>query len=304
VSLTVPGEGTPAYEFTPTTDESGHFTLTGIEAGTYEVRVKQAHTLQNVQTVTLAGGSNTTYLGVLREGDANDDNFIIMIDFSILAATFGVCEGTDGYDERADGGGDGCILMIDFSLLASNFGQGGDNLQMTAPKTSQTSDVAMGIDPVSTRIEPGGTFDVAVVVETGTQQVDGAQIALTFDPTILQVEGLTAGEALNLELASQFDNERGSISFAAGTLSNFPSGSLNVVQIRFKAFTAGESTLSFAQAGFALSLPKGVTGSDVTFGGASVLGEVMDGEVTVSEPTAITVSSLQEGEASWLWAVR
>jgi hypothetical protein len=77
-----------------------------------------------MQTVTLTGGSNTIDLGTLREGDANDDNFIMMIDFSILAATFGVCEGTDGFDERADGGGDGCILITDFSLLASNFGLG------------------------------------------------------------------------------------------------------------------------------------------------------------------------------------
>jgi hypothetical protein len=144
VSLTVPGEGVPAYEFTPTTDESGHFTLTGIEAGTYEVRVKHAHTLQNVQTVTLGAGSNTIDLGILREGDANDDNFVTIIDFSILAATFAVCEGTDGYDERADFNGDSCVTILDFSLLASNFGQGGQSAPMTPNR--ETSPLKLGGD--------------------------------------------------------------------------------------------------------------------------------------------------------------
>jgi hypothetical protein len=58
----------------------------------------------------------------LREGDANDDNFITIIDFSILAATFGVCEGSGGYDARADFNGDGCIAILDFSLLVWNIG--------------------------------------------------------------------------------------------------------------------------------------------------------------------------------------
>jgi hypothetical protein len=115
------------YSFTPTTDFNGHFTLTDIWPGIYEVRVKKGTSLQNSQTITLSAGSNTIDLGILREGDANDDNLITIVDFSILAATFALCEGDDGYDARADFNGDGCILITDFSLLASNFGESGDD---------------------------------------------------------------------------------------------------------------------------------------------------------------------------------
>jgi hypothetical protein len=137
ISFTIPGEDTPAYEFTPTTDEDGDFTLTGIEARTYEIGVKQAHTLQNVQTVTLAAGSNTIDFGTLREGDANDDNAVTLLDFSILATTFGKCEGSTGFDGRADFNEDDCIALLDFSLLASHFGQAGQGAQATTPAPPQ-----------------------------------------------------------------------------------------------------------------------------------------------------------------------
>jgi hypothetical protein len=59
VSLTRPGESTPEYEFTPTTDQYGHFTISGVEPGTYEMRVKHSHTLENMVEVTLVAGTNT-----------------------------------------------------------------------------------------------------------------------------------------------------------------------------------------------------------------------------------------------------
>jgi hypothetical protein len=49
------------------------------------------------------------------------------VDFSILSAAYGACEGTAGYDYRADFNGDRCVSAIDFSLLASNYGKGGES---------------------------------------------------------------------------------------------------------------------------------------------------------------------------------
>ena len=128
VTLTLSGQGAPAYSFAPTTDASGAFTLTGIVPGTYDLRVKHSHTLQNRQTVTLAAGANPPVaVGVLREGDANNDNYVTLLDFSILVTTFGKCTGAPGYDARADFNGDTCVTLLDFSLLATNFGQAGQN---------------------------------------------------------------------------------------------------------------------------------------------------------------------------------
>lgn len=74
--------------------------------------------------MSLVTGSNSIDFGLLYEGDANHDNLISILDFSILSATFGKSQG--GYDEGADLNGDGCITPLDFSQLASNFGQSGE----------------------------------------------------------------------------------------------------------------------------------------------------------------------------------
>jgi hypothetical protein len=298
-------ESTPAYEFTPTTDENGTFTIVGVEPGTYEVRVKKSTTLQNMQTVTLVGGTNTFDLGILREGDANDDNFVTILDFSILAAAFAKCEGSSSHDERADFNGDGCVTILDFSLLASNFGQSGQNSPALTNQPS-TSDVAMVIEPASTSIKPSETFSVTVRLDAAGRQVDGAQATLKFDPAVLEVQEVTAGDApqgdssskLELDLMNQFDNQNGTIEFAAGTLEeggSGASGAFDLVQIQFRALEAGETALTFEL--------DGPTSSDVTFRGASVLRRPKeghaDGMVTVSEPTAITVASLQGTTIGW-----
>jgi hypothetical protein len=125
VSLTIPGAQTPAYEFTTATDENGAFVVSGITPDTYDVRVKNSHTVRNTQTITLVQGQNTVNFGTLREGDANDDNFVTLADFSTLVSTFAKCDGDTGYDARADFNNDGCVTLLDFSLLAANFGQAG-----------------------------------------------------------------------------------------------------------------------------------------------------------------------------------
>jgi hypothetical protein len=101
----------------------------GLLPGQYTACVKHSHTLQTCQSVTLAGGANLVDFGTLREGDANDDNCVLLVDFSILVSTFGRCTGNAGFDGRADFDGSGCVVLVDFSLLATNFGQCGD----TAP---------------------------------------------------------------------------------------------------------------------------------------------------------------------------
>jgi hypothetical protein len=84
--------------------------------------VKNSHTVSNRKTgVVLVAGRNDLDLGTLREGDANNDDRVSIIDFSILAAGFSPL-----YDARADFNQDGSVTIIDFSRLAQNFGVQGD----------------------------------------------------------------------------------------------------------------------------------------------------------------------------------
>jgi hypothetical protein len=104
-----------------TTDTSGNFTLAGLTPGTYDIRVKNSHTLANRRTVSLAPGANAESFGTLKEGDANDDNCVTLTDFSILATAF-----FPAYDLRADFNQDGYVSVVDFSMLRENFAVCGD----------------------------------------------------------------------------------------------------------------------------------------------------------------------------------
>jgi hypothetical protein len=303
VPLTVafcnPGNPTPIQTFSPTTDENGSFSLTGVALGNGNVSVKHEHTLRNGQNVTVVAGINNLNLGTLREGDANNDNAINLLDFSSLASTFAKCEGTAGFDERADFNEDGCINLLDFSLLASNFAQIGDNTCVAAAaaapnhqpeRAEEGANVAIAIEPAQTSVKPGETFTITLVTRAGEQTVDGIHSALNFDPQLLEVVQVRQGETLPQELLNQFDNQNGTIDVAAGALENLPTGTIELVQLQFRALQAGESALSFQ-----FEAPRQ---TNITFGGSSIFGEHTNGVVTISEPTAVTVIEFGKREGS------
>jgi len=280
VSLIPLGDTTPVYTFNTTTDEQGGFTVDGITPGTYQVLVKNTHTLQNSQVVTLAAGINAVALGTLLEGDANNDNYVTLLDFSILVSTYGVCQGMGGYDDRADFNEDSCVTLLDFSLLATNFGQSGVAGFQSNPvnniREGGSGEVMLSIDPLVSDVREGDTFLVSMRVEAGSQPVDGVQFSLNFDPQYLQVVEISnASNALPLVLLNQFDNENGTLDYAAGALSNFPSGTFNLVQVRFQAVQEISSTALV----FHYGLPRN---TDATYGGSSVLQGAADGSVSIT----------------------
>ena len=122
------GSTTVVYDLTATADVTGAMIIDGaantIAPGTYQIAVKYPNSLQAVQTVTLAAGANSVYMGILPMGDANDDNFVTLLDFSLLASTFNT-DVSETLDGRADFNGDGFVTLLDFSILASNFNTGG-----------------------------------------------------------------------------------------------------------------------------------------------------------------------------------
>ncbi|MFQ5342788.1 MAG: cohesin domain-containing protein, partial [Anaerolineae bacterium] len=297
LSLTLSGESVPAYEFTPTTDESGTCTVSGIAPGTYQAQVKNGHTLQNTQTVTLTAGANNIDFGTLREGDANNDNYVTLLDFSILATTFGKGQGAPGYDDRADFNGDGFVTLLDFSLLATNFGQAGDTLQGSPLQVkstqrlsssgifdddvlTQAGPVVLAIVPLTTTVNAGDTFDIAVEVRAGAQQVDSVGAYLDFNPTLLQAKSITPGPVtvadLPLGFANSLDNVNGHADFARGvavTDPTYPSGTFILATFTFTATAESAGT----PISFQLADPRR---SIATFGGFSVLDHTQAGTVT------------------------
>lgn len=104
---------------TVTTDPYGVFTTT-VTAGTYHISVKGAHTLENVRyNVTLTPAIQLVGLGTLIEGDANNDNAVGILDYSMLYSTF------DSSGPAADFNQDGIVNILDYSLLYANYDRTG-----------------------------------------------------------------------------------------------------------------------------------------------------------------------------------
>jgi hypothetical protein len=280
VGLTVPGEIAPLYTFTTTSDSMGSFRLEGFQPGFYDIRVKGSHSLQNLATLELLDGENGVYLGSLSEGDANDDNSVSLIDFSLLAGTFSGCLGDAGFDARADFNQDGCVDMLDFSLLATHFDEIGaanadGGIQTSAAPSFASGPVGLSLAPAALETGVGQVFQVDVLVEAGDQAVDAAQVGLVFDPAVLQVTGLYDGGTLPNSLLSRYDNSAGTIEYAAGMLSNFPTGTFTLLTIEFEAIAPSAGSSLSLQGGMGLE-------NGATYGGASVLGATNDGLVVVA----------------------
>jgi len=98
-----------------------------VPPGIYDVRVRQSHTLNNrVAGVTIIAGVNDLDAGTLREGDANADDCVTIVDFSILRKALGSERGQPAYNRQADFNEDGFVSIADFWLLRLNFGVCGD----------------------------------------------------------------------------------------------------------------------------------------------------------------------------------
>jgi hypothetical protein len=101
---------------------------TGLPDGVYNYAIKGQLNLANSGNFALSGGSADVEMGLMRAGDANNNNLVNSVDFSILRNTFGKQLGDPGYDNRADFNRDNVVGASDFSLLRGNFGQGGGSL--------------------------------------------------------------------------------------------------------------------------------------------------------------------------------
>jgi hypothetical protein len=64
-------------------------------------------------------------MGLMRAGDANNDNRVAANDFNIVHNSYGLRSGDPGYDARADFTGDNQVTIGDFNLVKVNFGSGG-----------------------------------------------------------------------------------------------------------------------------------------------------------------------------------
>jgi hypothetical protein len=111
-----------------TTNNIGVFTVSGLTPATYDIEIKNWTCLSELvtnQTLT-AGNTTVVNFGTTREGDANNDDHITILDVSSLASSYDSSEGDPDWNPHCDFNRDGNISILDASALVSNYGQDGD----------------------------------------------------------------------------------------------------------------------------------------------------------------------------------
>jgi hypothetical protein len=118
----------PPFTAHPQLDALGNFTVEAVPPGTYQLRLKHPQGLSMVLSmITVTSGASVS-VGpfVLPSGDADNNDQIDILDFSILRADFGgtaACSTANPPSPScADFDANGGIDIVDFSLLRSNFG--------------------------------------------------------------------------------------------------------------------------------------------------------------------------------------
>jgi hypothetical protein len=137
--------------------------------------------------------------------------------------------------------------------------------------------------PSSAIVAPGDVVGIDVVLETGDQPVDGADIYLDFDPTYLTVVDQTGSPVTAISpdpvfpqlIQNSVDNTLGHINYSAGALTGpRPSGTITVA--RFYVSPKRLTSLGWTQISFSRQVPRQ---TDVAYQGESVLGVTEDGRV-------------------------
>ena len=111
-----------------TTNNTGVFTITEVDAGKYDIGIKNWTCLsEKVTNVTLNAGALTVVdFGTTREGDADGNDAVTGMDFSLLTGAFGSTPAAPNWNANCDFDRNNAITGMDFSLLTGNFGKTGD----------------------------------------------------------------------------------------------------------------------------------------------------------------------------------
>ncbi len=323
IKLTKPGSSVANYHFEAITNVFGDYVLPpgrGILPGEYDMWVKGDRTLASRQRVTIIAGQNSLPPVTLVEGDADHDNFVNLLDFSIWAVAYDTCRTAELYDQQADFDNDGCVTNNDLALLSANFGKSGttytDETELIRPTFAQrakdqsficalpsnssilvsseekseeglsnirsvmeNNPAFIAIEPSARTIAEGERFTLRINVQTGSDPIDGVAAYLDFDPSILQLEQIKDLNRFPFVLQNTFDNQSGTLQFAAGTTqNNLLTGAFELAELEFRALQRVQNTGLL----FNSTKPRQ---TDITFRAMSVLGGISNGTITIGNET-------------------
>lgn len=252
------------YALNTTTTENGEFSTQPLAPGSYLAAVKGQHTLQRVTKVVIDETNSQIEIGLLHEGDIDENNLINLRDFSLFRRSYGSC----GPEPVADLNNSGCVDLQDLQLFIGNFGMVGETLTGEPPydQTATIRDLEpMPEPPPVKRKREGERFTLAIVAEGARDEpVDAAAFYLNFNPDQLQVLDVIKGGAFDVLLDKEVDNQIGHVDFAVGNLGT-PATAPTVLALLVVEATSdlADLPLTFTQ--------EGMRSSDLYYDGESVI---------------------------------
>jgi len=287
------GSTTSAAQINVQTTNNGTFSISDTELtpGPYVITVKNEHTLTVAYAADLVEGSNSIDFGNLPEGDADNNDVVTILDFSILSTSFGLSTGNPGYDDRADFNEDGSITIQDFSLLSTNFGAAGyvvtassyndlvspggrvANEASTIPFYGQyvkgpIADIAFNeVDMELIAARQNDRIEVKVRLNAINQSMDAAAATLTYNPQAIRL--ITKNSTHRFPVTLTEASEDGLVEFAAGTLDDLPDGATDFMTLSFEIIDPDKSH----------EIRLVPEKAAITFAGRNILGEVLNQDI-------------------------
>jgi protocatechuate 3,4-dioxygenase beta subunit len=220
-------------------------------------------------------------------GDFDGDNDVDIFDLQRAASHWNCRTGDACYDAQYDTEPDGDIDVFDLQRFAAAWGTVCTTATAqrkawpafeSATLPEALASASLSLLPAARQAAPGEVITQTVRLADAVN-VGAFQTTLTYNPAVVQVEGVTLGAFLGstgrtvVPVGPTIDNAVGQVTFGAFTFGSQVgvSGAGDLAYVRFRAGTGGQTALAFQGAG--LSDPQGnaleldsQTGAEVTVG--------------------------------------
>lgn len=196
--------------------------------------------------MVIGQGTQHVDFGVLLEGDADDDNEVGILDYSLLYNAF------DSSQPSSDFNQDELVDVLDYSLLYANYDRVGPVYSGSLSDHFSQHQNGVRLSIGGGDVVVGAALPVEIRIFAGDAEVDACQLRLYFAPDLLRVvddhgseaRTITPGEQLTQVIRNSVDNKTGEIYFAAGAGLGAPaaSGEIAVARFRVSAISSTEAT--------------------------------------------------------------
>ena len=147
------------------------------------------------------------------------------------------------------------------------------------PEVTEAASASLYLSPPSGTYDVGGTFSVAIKINSGGEVINAAEGTLIFNPAELNVVSLSkTGSIFTLWTTEPiFSNSTGNIVFGGGVPTNFSGTSGTILTINFKAKANASAQVNFSSSSVLAADGKGT----------NVLGNMVSGVYTIKPKVTI-----------------